>query len=159
MNRTTPANLVQMKSSRLREKSAAMRAASTHAVFLGLLLGPAAVIAQTTVSTNQSPLITIVSPKFNDVLPYGNVRVRAQLRADELPETFTATLNGADGYKEVHYPADSLLNDLFTLPTMNGDGTLGGGAGFSIDSFFTSISGRPLPVRQAFATNPACGPQ
>lgn len=96
MNPDTPTNLVQMKSSRLREKFTAMRTASTHVVFLGLLLAPAAISAQTKVSADQSPLITIVSPKFNDVLPYGNVGVRAQLRADELPETFTATLNGAD---------------------------------------------------------------
>jgi hypothetical protein len=71
----------------------------------------------------------------------------------------TRYATNAQGYKEVHYPADSMLNDLFSLPTMNGDGTLGGGAGLSIDSFFTSISRRPLPIRQAFATNPARGPE
>ena len=63
------------------------------------------------------------------------------------------------GHKVVNYPAGSLLNDLFNNPTVNSDGTLGGGSGFSIETFFTSTPGRPLPVRQAFSTNPICGPQ
>ncbi len=52
-----------------------------------------------------------------------------------------------------------MLNDLFTLPTMNGDGTLGGGAGFSIDSFLRRYRdgpcrfGKPLQQIQLAGRN------
>ncbi len=69
---------------------------------------------------------------------------------------------GSSGYPHyrptILFPTNTLIDDLFTQPTISNGYTLGGGAGFILNRF-TSGNNKPVPVRGGWLPGDSCTPK